>query len=71
MGVVANQAIIAKTTWFYLGWVWLCTLFIDKMASSEAKIDHGVQIIHDRTNHWIVASNMKRTGGVWLVRLAP
>ena len=38
------------------------TLFIDKMASSEAKIDHGVQIIHDRTNHWIVASNMKHTG---------
>lgn len=39
----------------------LNTLFIDKMIDSDAKIDHGLQIFHDRTKHWIVASNIKCT----------
>uniref|UniRef100_A0A1X7U573 Uncharacterized protein n=1 Tax=Amphimedon queenslandica TaxID=400682 RepID=A0A1X7U573_AMPQE len=37
------------------------THYIDKMASWETKINHGIQIIHDCTNHWIVASNLRRT----------
>ena len=36
-------------------------MFINKIADSDDKIDHGLQIFHDRTNHWIVASNIKRT----------
>uniref|UniRef100_A0A1X7UCZ9 Ubiquitin-like protease family profile domain-containing protein n=1 Tax=Amphimedon queenslandica TaxID=400682 RepID=A0A1X7UCZ9_AMPQE len=40
------------------------THYIDKMASWETKIDLGIQIIqiiHDRTSQWIVASNLRRT----------
>ena len=37
-----------------------CTLYLDKIVTSEEKITHGLQIINDRTNYWIVASNVHR-----------
>lgn len=40
------------------------TLYLDKIAASQTKIAHGLQIIHDRTNHWIVASNLQRKDNI-------
>jgi hypothetical protein len=37
------------------------TQFIDKIATLEVKIDHGLQIFHDLSNHWIIASNVTST----------
>lgn len=37
-----------------------CTIYLEKIVTSEEKITHGLQIINDRTNHWIVASNLHR-----------
>ena len=39
------------------------TLSLDKIAAHK-KITHGLQIIHDRKNHWIVASNFTRKDNV-------
>ena len=38
-----------------------CTLYQDK---GETEMDHGIQIVHDRSNHWIVACNLKRTDNI-------
>lgn len=30
------------------------------ITKSQIKIDHGLQIVHDRCNHWVLASNFQR-----------
>ena len=30
------------------------------LTRSQVKIDHGLQVVHDRNNHWVLASNFQR-----------
>ena len=40
------------------------SLLLDKLATKNVKIGHGIQILHDRTNHWIVACNLRRKDNI-------
>uniref|UniRef100_A0A1X7UT78 Ubiquitin-like protease family profile domain-containing protein n=1 Tax=Amphimedon queenslandica TaxID=400682 RepID=A0A1X7UT78_AMPQE len=40
------------------------SLLLNKLATKNVKIGHGIQILHDRTNHWIVACNLRRKDNI-------